>query len=111
MSRVLVPGDLHLPFTHPKYLAFCKDVRRVWKTKEVVFIGDQVDAHALSFHEHDPDGMSAGDEKRAAKAGIAEWYKAFPKAKVCIGNHDARTIRLARKAGIPMEAPLMPTKT
>jgi predicted phosphodiesterase len=103
MSRVLAIGDLHEPFTHPKYLAFCKDVKRMYRTKETVFIGDQVDLHAMSFHQHDVDGMSAGHEKVVAKKQIATWYKAFPNAKVCIGNHDARTIRLAAKVGMPVD--------
>jgi predicted phosphodiesterase len=104
MARILCVGDLHEPFTHPRYRDFCKDVRKTWKTKETVFIGDLVDLHALSFHEHDPDGMSPGEEVRTAKAEVAKWHKTFPKARVCIGNHDARTLRLARKAGLPIEA-------
>lgn len=102
MSNTLVIGDLHLPFTHPAYLPFCKDVKKKYKCKEIVFIGDIFDGHALSFHEHDPDGMSPGDECRLAEKQLKAWYRAFPKAKVCIGNHDARAIRLARNAGIPM---------
>lgn len=103
MARVLIVSDPHAPFTHPHFRRFCNDVRKTYKTKKTVFIGDLVDSHALSFHEHDPDGMSAGDEKKAAKVQIAEWYKDFPNALVCIGNHDARSLRLAHKAGIPIE--------
>jgi hypothetical protein len=104
MASVLIVGDPHEPFTHPKYRQFCKDTQRKWKTGETVFIGDLVDLHALSFHDHDPDGMSPGDEIIAARKAVGKWHKTFPDAKVCIGNHDARTIRLARKAGLPVEA-------
>lgn len=102
-SRVLCIADIHAPFTHPRYREFCKDLKKKYRTNTTVFIGDVTDQHALSFHEHDPDGMSPGQEKIAAKKEVAAWYKAFPVAKVCIGNHDARTIRMARKAGLPMD--------
>jgi len=36
-----------------------------------------------------------------AKQKIQKWYKAFPKAKVCIGNHDERVLRLAESVQIP----------
>lgn len=101
MNRLIV-GDIHLPFTHPFYFQFCKDVRRKWKCKETIFIGDVTDQHALSFHEHDPDGSSAGNECDEAARGLVKWHKAFPSSKVCIGNHDARSMRVAKKAGLPM---------
>jgi hypothetical protein len=60
-----------------------------------------VDAHALSFYDHDPDGLSAEDEAQKAYDMIQRWYRSFPMAKVCIGNHDARHMRTANKNGIP----------
>lgn len=94
-------GDCHAPFTHPAYLRFCADTFDKFNVKQVVNIGDCVDAHAISFHDHDPNGMSAEDEANAAMKMVQKWYKQFPKAKVCIGNHCARQFRAAQKAGIP----------
>lgn len=101
MSIIGIVGDVHLPFAHPGYRAFCQDTFKKYHVDEVVMIGDVVDMHALSFHDHDPNGMSAEDEAAKAACGVKQWYKAFPDAKVCIGNHDARQFRAAQKAGIP----------
>lgn len=98
--RVLVVGDLHAPFIRNGYLQFCKDVYKEYKCNEVVFIGDQVDNHASSFHDHDPDGFSAGHELDAAIGQLSHWVAAFPKAKVCIGNHDRLPMRQAVASGV-----------
>jgi len=94
-------GDTQIPFTHPGYLAFCQDTFESFRVDKVVHIGDVVDQHALSFYEHNPNGKSAGDEQEQAEAEVAKWTRAFPKIKTCIGNHDARHYRTARRAGIP----------
>lgn len=96
-----IVGDQHQPFTHPGYLAFCQDTFRKYRVTRVVNIGDVVDGHAISFHEHDPNGMSAEAEACAASDGVQAWYRAFPNALVCVGNHDARPFRTARTAGMP----------
>lgn len=100
-KRVGVVGDLHLPFAHPMYLRFVQDLFDSWGVNHIHFVGDIVDSHALSFWEHDPNGMSAEDEAARASIYLDEWKSVFPKATVCIGNHDARHYRVARKAGLP----------
>lgn len=100
MARVLAIGDLHAPFTHPGYLRFVQSVARQYKTNRVVFIGDEADHHAMSFHEHDPDGQSAGDENQRARKILHEWKRAFPRAQICIGNHTALPYRQASANGI-----------
>lgn len=101
MARVLVIGDIHCPAHHPGYLQFCKDLHREWRCNTVVFIGDVVDLQAISFHAHNPNCPGPADEYILAKRQIQQWYRAFPKAKVCIGNHDERVIRLAESVNIP----------
>ena len=61
-TRVLVIGDLHEPFCLDGYLDFCKETYANYNCNKVIYIGDIIDAHGWSYHEHDPDGMSAGDE-------------------------------------------------
>src|SRR4051794_35024646 len=99
--RVLVIGDIHEPVSHPGYLAFCRDLRQRYKCDQVIFIGDVVDWHAVSFHAHHPEAPGPKDEYELAKAGVALWRNEFPKALVCIGNHDERLIRLAETVNIP----------
>ena len=99
-NNVLVIGDLHAPFIKEGYLEFCKEMQIKHQCSEVVFIGDIIDSHYSSYHEHDPDGHSAGEELRRAKIQIAEFYKAFPIAKVCVGNHDLIPNRKAFTGGL-----------
>jgi hypothetical protein len=83
------------------YLRFIRDTFSQWNVDRVHFAGDIVDAHALGFWDHDPNGMSAEDEAEAAWQRLKPWKRAFPKATVSIGNHDERQFRTAKKAGIP----------
>jgi len=96
-ERVLVIGDLHEPFTLDGYLEFCLHIQQKYKTTHTIFIGDIIDQHASSFHTPDIDGMSAGDELDRAIEKLAPWIEAFPKADVCIGNHD---LIVSRKAAV-----------
>jgi hypothetical protein len=99
-DNVLIIGDLHAPFTLPKYLDFCKEQQRIYNCGTVVFIGDIIDNHYSSYHESDPDGMSAGDELDKAIKDIQKYYEAFPSASVIIGNHDRLVHRKAFTGGV-----------
>lgn len=98
--NTLVIGDLHAPFILNGYLEFCKAMKKKYKCKRVVFIGDIVDNHYSSFHDSDPDGMGAGDELYEAKEMLKPWFKSFPKASVCFGNHDLIILRKAYANGL-----------
>ncbi len=93
--NILVVGDLHAPFIKEGYLEFCKKVYKEHKCNMVVFTGDVLDSHFSSFHDANPDGMAAGEELTAAIKQLKKWHKAFPKAKVCLGNHDRIAYRKA----------------
>ena len=99
-SNVLVVGDLHLPFVLDGYLEHCQAVYEKYKCDEVVFIGDIIDNHFASYHEVDPDGFGGGEELKRARKELAKWYKAFPYAKVCLGNHDILPNRKAFSSGL-----------
>lgn len=100
-SRVLVIGDIHLPFEKKNYLKFCKDTYKKYNCNKVVFIGDIIDSHYSSFHDTDPDAMGGGAELDLCIEKAKKWYKAFPDADVTIGNHDAIIMRKAFASGIP----------
>lgn len=101
--NVLVIGDLHCPFDRKEYLRFCEDLYKEWACEEVVFLGDIVDWHSISNFTRHPDMPGPKDEYLEAKQRVQDYYKAFPSAKVCCGNHDERVIRLASSVSIPEE--------
>lgn len=99
--NTLVISDLQAPFQHRHALDFLRDTYRKWKCKKVICIGDEVDYHAISFHDKDPDGMGAMDEFRCALKFMKKLYKLFPKVEAVTSNHTARPFRVANKYGIP----------
>lgn len=99
-KNVLVIGDLHEPFCLDGYLQHCIETYNKYNCNEVVFIGDIIDNHASSYHETDPDGYGAGQELKLAIQRIKQWYNAFTKATVIIGNHDRLIMRKAQTAGL-----------
>ncbi len=99
--NILVIGDLHEPFCLDGYLEFCVEQYKTYNCNQVIFIGDILDNHAFSYHEPDPDGMSAGMELQESIKKISKWYDAFPYADVCIGNHDRLAARKSFTGGIP----------
>jgi len=99
--RNLVIGDIHEPVSHPAYLRFCEDMYVKYDCNHVTFIGDLTDWHAISFHAQNPESPGPKDEYELARVKISKWVFKFPKAVVCIGNHDERVIRLASSVNIP----------
>jgi metallophosphoesterase superfamily enzyme len=101
MSTVLAIPDLHCPADHKQALRFvCSVASRVNPT-HIVFLGDVIDHNAISFHEKMPELPSAKEEYRQMKLRLKRWYREFPNAKVCIGNHDERVHRVVRRCGVP----------
>jgi predicted phosphodiesterase len=101
MARVLAIGDTHFPACHPGYLSFCTDLASKHNVDTVVHIGDVNDVHAISNHDRDPEAKGALEEFEEAGKMVKRWYRRFPAALVCEGNHDARVCRMASTVGIP----------
>ena len=95
MSRVLVIGDLHLPAEKQGYFDFVKKIKRKYKTDTTVFIGDVLDHHSISFHKKHVESGGPVQEFKEAFESMAKWKRLFPKARVCIGNHDERVMKLS----------------
>lgn len=100
-DHILIIGDTHIPFELPGYLEFCKDIQNRVKCGKVVHIGDLVDNHAISYHEHDPNGKSPVDEIKEAQKRLQGWFKAFPEVFLCRGNHDRLVDRKGKTVGLP----------
>ena len=101
MSRVLVIGDLHCPADLDKYRKHVLKVRKKWKTNKTVFIGDIVDAHKWGRWDPDYASQDSQTEYKNTLKRVQWWHRQFPDAIVTIGNHDERSVRQARTAGIP----------
>lgn len=100
-KKILVIGDTHIPFNHSGYLEFCKRIYSHFKCTDVVHVGDLVDNHAISYHEHDPNGKSAKDEMEETDKELKKWFRAFPEVLLCRGNHDRLVDRKAKTSGLP----------
>jgi len=93
-----------MPNQHQDAMDFCLAVQEKYKLETTVFIGDIADLHSVSYHEKDSTLPNANDELDLIRAALKPWVKAFPKAKVCIGNHDSLIDRKAFTFGIPAQA-------
>lgn len=95
---------MHHPFAHPDTVPFLKYLRAKHKFDKIVCIGDEVDFHALSYHESNPDLPAAGDELEQAIIGLKPIYKLFPSCTVIESNHGSMVLRKALTGGIPAKA-------
>ena len=93
-------SDPHIPFNHPNYLQFCIDTFKKFGVGQVVCCGDLVDHHAISRFQSEPCAKGAYDELDMSIAEVAKYVKAFPKVRMCKGNHDAIPVRQAATVGI-----------
>ena len=100
-KRILILSDMHHPFGHPDTVPFLKALEKKYKFDKVVCIGDEVDHHAISFHDANPDLPSAGDELKQAIEALKPIYKLFPKVEVVESNHGSLVYRKALAGGLP----------
>lgn len=103
-SRILIIPDLHEPYSHPDSLKFLKWCKKKYKPTRIISIGDEIDAHALSYHESDPDLDNAGRELEKAKKYLRPIMDLFPVMDIVESNHGSMIYRKAKSAGIPREA-------
>lgn len=100
-SVILVISDLHIPYHHQDSLEFLKYIKDKHNPTRIICIGDELDKHSLSYHDHDPDLPSAGDELKISLNYIAELKKLFPVMDILESNHGSLAYRKAKTNGIP----------
>jgi hypothetical protein len=100
-SRILVISDMHIPYHHPDTLDFLHYLKEKYEPTRIICMGDECDKHSLSYHDHDPDLPSAGDELRRAVPVIAELKQMFPVMDMLESNHGSLVWRKAKTSGIP----------
>jgi hypothetical protein len=100
-KRILLISDLHVPYQHPDTIAFLTAIKKKYTPTRVISVGDEVDKHAMSFHDSDPDLSSAGDELEDAIEQLQPLYKLFPKMDLVDSNHGSMVYRKGKHHGIP----------
>ena len=65
-SRILFLSDLHFPYHHKNTFEFLQMLKDRYQPTRIIGLGDELDHHAMSFHDSDPDLFSAGDEGKFA---------------------------------------------
>ena len=87
--RILVISDTHAPFHHPDAIKFLSAIKDKYNPDRVVHIGDEIDNHAMSYHDTDPDTFSAGEELKRAREVIWQIEEIYPKVDVIESNHGS----------------------
>lgn len=100
-KALLVISDMHHPYSHPDTLPFLTALKQKYKFDKVVCIGDEIDNHAISFHDSNPDLPSAGEELKQAITSLQPLYKLFPEVIVVESNHGSLVYRKALANGLP----------
>jgi len=103
-NRILVISDTHCPFEHPDAIAFLAAIKDKYNPDRVIHIGDEIDCHAMSYHDTDPDSFSAGEELKRARDVIWQIETLYPRVDVIESNHGSLWYRKAKTHGIPREA-------
>jgi len=101
-GKVLVISDLHAPYYHQDTIPFLKAIKKIFNPDRVVFTGDEIDSHCLSFHDTDPDlPFSASSELEKAIEHLQPLYELFPNADIMESNHGSLVYRRGKHHGIP----------
>lgn len=103
-KSILILSDMHAPYHHPDMHKFLAAVKKKYAPTRTICIGDEVDFHALSYHESNPDLDAAGEELNKAIKALRPVYKMFPKVTVVESNHGSMVLRKALTGGIPTKA-------
>lgn len=103
-KRVLIIPDLHMPYHHQDAMKFLRAIKYKYLEKNslVINLGDEIDAHAISFHDSDCELFAAGEELEQAKRYLSGLEQLYPKMFILESNHGSLYIRRMKKHGIPI---------
>ncbi len=99
-------SDTQEPFGALKAVPFIKYVKKFFNVKDscMYHVGDEADSFHGSTHPHGADyTMTPGQELKACRERLKEYYSAFPLMKLAVSNHGLRWVRKASDAEIPSE--------
>jgi len=99
-SALVIP-DQHFPYHHRDAFKFLAAIKKKYKPDIIVNIGDELDYHAISFHDSDPELFSPGQELKEGKACIKKLASLFPKMYLLESNHGSLVYRKQTFHGLP----------
>lgn len=105
-NNYLFWSDAQIPFDAEKSIDFLVYVKNFFKVsnENIYSVGDETDQFHASTHPKGGNyGLTPGQELKAAKERLKEYYAVFPKMKLCTSNHGLRWVRKASHAEIPSE--------
>lgn len=100
-SRILIIPDLHFPFVHKDALNFLNKLKHTLNPTRIICLGDELDYHAMSFHDSDPDLESSGRELLLALGYVDTLHEMFPRMDLLHSNHGSLAYRKAKHHGMP----------
>ena len=100
-SVVLVVPDLHFPYCHIDAIDFLAKIKKLYKLTRVICLGDELDYHAMSFHDSDPDLDNSGAELTRGIGNIQALMELFPEMDLLESNHGSMAYRKAKHHGMP----------
>jgi hypothetical protein len=98
---ILVIPDQHFPYHHKHIFKFLKAVKAKYRPDKVVNLGDELDLHSMSFHNHSPNLPGPHDEMGMAIANLKYLYKIFPEVDILESNHGSLVYRRAEANSLP----------
>jgi len=103
-KSVLIIGDLHAPYHHPDTLKWLAAIKKKYLDKDsvIISIGDEVDHHAISFHDSDSALFNADKELEKACEFLQELESLFPAMHILDSNHGSLVFRRLKKHGVPL---------
>ena len=101
-NRVLF-SCLHIPYQHPDSLDFLAAIKDEYdigeKEHSVICLGDEVDNHAINYHEKDPMLLHPLGEREVAIYYFKTLQKIFPAMTILESNHGSLHKRKAKTTG------------
>ena len=76
-------------------------IKSKFNPDRVISVGDEIDGHAMSFHEHNPDLLSPGAELEKAIEHLKPIMAMFPEMDIAESNHGSMVYRKGVFHGIP----------
>lgn len=100
---ILCIGDLHFPYHHIDTLDFLKAIKLKYKPDRVIQGGDELDYHAISFHDSDPGLPNSEKEFDIARGFLKQLEKIFPSMDILDSNHGSLVERKQKHHGLPRQ--------